>query len=459
MNVQTRSGEAPGAARCPGDTPRDIVGRDLAPPPEVLTTESYSFLGDEDIPFERYTSQAFFDQEIEKMWPKVWQWACRLEHIPEVGDNYVYDVGPYSILVVRHGEGAEDIKAYHNSCMHRGTQLKPSHSQGNSQKLRCPFHGWEWNLDGSIGDIPCRWDFPKVTDDDYRLPEVQVGLWGGFVFINMDEGAEPLTDYLGVLPEHFALWPPEDRHIAMHIQKTLPANWKASQEAFLEAYHSMETHPQTVPFSGTMNAQYDTYGANVNRFFHNFGVADITCKTEMTEQGIVDETGLAPEGTKLPDGMSARTFFAQSMRQQAIQENGVDLSEFSASEIIDSIQYHLFPNMFLFPGIFLPMVYRFRPNGMDPDSAIFDLLFMKVNGEGDENREPPEPVKIGVEESYKVVPGVSDFLGLIYDQDTGNLAMQQRGFKAARKGGQTLGNYQEVRIRRIHQTLDAYLSA
>ncbi|MDA0338493.1 MAG: aromatic ring-hydroxylating dioxygenase subunit alpha, partial [Proteobacteria bacterium] len=200
----------------------------------------YEFMGDEDIPYERYTSQEFFNLEIEKMWSKTWQWACRDEHIPEVGDNYVYDVGPYSILVVRHGEGPGDVKAYHNSCLHRGTQLKPSHSQGNSPKLRCPFHGWEWNLDGSINEIPCRWDFPKLTDEDVQLPEVNIGHWGGFFFINMDPDCMPLEEYLGVLPKHFANWPLENRYIRAHVQKTLPSNWKASQEAFVEAYHSLE---------------------------------------------------------------------------------------------------------------------------------------------------------------------------------------------------------------------------
>ncbi|RXL80108.1 aromatic ring-hydroxylating dioxygenase subunit alpha, partial [Citrobacter sp. AAK_AS5] len=74
------------------------------------------FLGDADIPIDRYISQEFFDREMERLWPRVWQWACREEHIPEVGDYYVYDIGNYSIIVVRADSG---IKAYVNSCLHR----------------------------------------------------------------------------------------------------------------------------------------------------------------------------------------------------------------------------------------------------------------------------------------------------------------------------------------------------
>jgi hypothetical protein len=105
------------------------------------------------------------------------------------------------------------------------------------------------------------------------------------------------------------------------------------------------------------------------------------------------------------------------------------------------------------------MVYRFRPNGMDPDSAIFDLLFLEELAPGQERPEAPEPYKIDIGTSYETVPGIGPFLGHVYDQDTGNLEMQQKGFKAARKKAQTLGNYQEIRVRRLHKTLDTYLNA
>ena len=113
--------QKPGEARCPGISVQDLLARDSRPVPEHLRSQSYSFLGDEDIPYERYTSQGYFDQEIEHLWPRTWQWACREEHVPEPGDYYVYDVGPYSVIVMRTESGA--IKAYRNSCMHRGTKL------------------------------------------------------------------------------------------------------------------------------------------------------------------------------------------------------------------------------------------------------------------------------------------------------------------------------------------------
>lgn len=458
MNVENPKNLKPGEARCPGPSTKDLVLSDGWELPEQLLAESYKFLGDEDIPYERYTSQGFLDLEMDKMWTKVWQWACREEHIPEVGDFVVYDVGHHSVIVVRSAE--DEVKAYHNSCLHRGTQLQPSDSIGSVPAFKCPFHGWTWSLDGSLEDLPCDWDFPKVTAEDYRLPEVKVGLWGGFVFINMDPDCMPLEEYLEVLPEHFKNWQLENRCIRVHVQKTLPANWKASQEAFVEAYHSYETHAQAMPFAANLNAQYDIFGDRVTRFYHTFGYADPSWTEPQSEQELMDRSGMVPPGTKVPEGRKARSVMAEHLREALGEEFEVDLSKTSDSEMLDSIEYHLFPNMFLFPGVSLPMVYRFRPNGTDPDSAIFDLLFLRPLKPGETAPEPPEPVKIGVGESYASVPGVGDFLGHIYDQDTGNLERQQKGFKSSRgKRGQTLGNYQEIRVRKINKTLDEYLNA
>ena len=120
-SYQTR--EATFNAARPALGVQDIVDRDGDRPPGSLVALAGGFLGDEDIPFDCYTSREFYDLEMQRMWPRVWQWACREEHIPEIGDYYVYDIGRHSLLVVRTNVS---IKAYFNSCLDRGTRLKPS---------------------------------------------------------------------------------------------------------------------------------------------------------------------------------------------------------------------------------------------------------------------------------------------------------------------------------------------
>lgn len=451
----------PGEARCPAPSMQDIIRGDAVPPPPPLASESYRFLGDADIPYERYTSPAFMQLEFDRLWNRTWQWACREEHIPEAGDYIVYDIGPYSIIVTRMEDGS--IRGYHNACLHRGTKLRASHSEGSTREFRCTYHGWTWNLDGSLKAIPCAWDFPHVSAATHSLPQVKVDCWGGFVFINMDDDAQPLLDYLEVLPAHFRNWRIEDRYVALHVQKELPCNWKAAQEAFMEAYHTLETHPQLLYSTGDANTQYDVFGDHINRFYAALGVASPHITEPISEQEMLDRmlmgdrSAVGADTPKVPAGSTARAVMASHLRGVLGKAFDTDLSGYSDSEIIDTIEYHVFPNMFLFPGISLPMVYRFRPLGMDPNRALFDMLFMRPVPAHGPRPEPAQPFRITVEQSYTTVPGMDPVIGHVYDQDTMNLQMQQEGFRASKKRGQTLGNYQEVRIRALHQTLDKYL--
>jgi phenylpropionate dioxygenase-like ring-hydroxylating dioxygenase large terminal subunit len=366
------------------------------------------------------------------------------------GDYYVYDVGPYSVLVVRQKTG--QIKAFVNSCPHRGMQFADAGASGSGKQfLRCPFHGMSWHLDGSLRDIPCRWDFPHVNDADFRLTEVKCDLWGGFVFINLDPNAPVLQSYLEVLPEHFQRFRLEDRYVSLHIEKVLPGNWKMCMEAFLEAYHVLATHPEGAYYTGDANANYDIFGRNVSRFMHCIGVPSPHLGRQMSEREVFAAMGRDP--ATLADGTSARQGFAEALRVEYGELLGVDLSRASNAELLDSVQYFLFPNAFFFPGIFLRMVYRFRP--LTVDTCLHEILVLDPVPKNGPRPAPAPVVRLDEEDSYATVPGF-DF-ALVFDQDTDNLRNQRAGMKASRKGAQTLGNYQEARIRRLHMTLDEYL--
>ncbi len=442
---------APGEARCPGPSMQDIMDADGDHPPAAMRTEQYEFLGDEDIGFDRYISEDFARREIEHMWNRTWQWACREEHIPEPGNRHVYDVGPYSILVVRGDDNA--IRAFVNSCPHRGMQFATEGSGGAKRPhIRCPFHGMTFHLDGRLKEIPCRWDFPHLNEDNFGLTAVRCDTWGGFVFINMDDEAPPLSDYLEIIPDHFQQWPMDDRYVALHTQKVLPANWKMAMEAFLEAYHVLETHSQAIYNAADANAQYDIFGKNVSRFMHAVGVPSPHLKQPVSETKLFEKLGRDP--ADLPAGASARATHAAMLREEYGKAFHVDLSDVSTSEMLDSLEYFLFPNMFFFPGINIRLCYRFRP--IDVDTCLHEILVLQPLPENGDRPAPAKPIKLDIEDSYTTVPGFA--LAEILDQDTDNLAMQRDGAKASRKGAQSLGNYQEARIRRLQMTLDEYLA-
>ncbi|MBI1178988.1 MAG: Rieske 2Fe-2S domain-containing protein [Alphaproteobacteria bacterium] len=463
MNREVQDGLKPGEARCFGPSVQDILERD-GDAPAYLREQSYRYLGSDDLSADRYTSRAFHDLEMERMWSRVWQMACREEEIPEVGDNLVYEIGDHSLIVVRVGD--DDIRAYHNSCLHRGTQLRPGGDQqgipGTSSQFRCPFHGWTWNLDGSLKEIPCRWDFPHVDDAQFTLPQARVGRWGGFVFVNLDENAMSLEEYLGELPRHFENWRLEDRYMSANVRRILPCNWKVGQEAFIESYHVVETHIQAMPMTGDANTQYDIWGDRVSRLYTLNGVSSPHLEKPLSEEELADVlqvgVGTNPRdgALKLAEGETARSRFADALRQEAKARYGADLSALSISEMIDPIEYFLFPNLMPWFNYSLPLVYRFRPYGNDPDWCIMDVMLLHPVPD-DGPRPEPAPLRIlGPDDPFTDAPEL-DQISPVFEQDVSNMPRVQRGLKAARKGV-TLGNYQEIRIRHMHRTLDAYLS-
>jgi phenylpropionate dioxygenase-like ring-hydroxylating dioxygenase large terminal subunit len=453
-----------GAARCPDEpTTQEIIDKDKMAAPTWVRSESYQFLGDEDISTDRYYDAEFARKEYEHLWTRTWQFACREEHIAEVGDYYVYDIGRQSFIITRVGEN--DIRAYYNACLHRGTKLRASGTDGCTQEFKCPFHGWTWNLDGSLQKAVCQWDFPHVDAEKFSLPEAKVECLAGFVFINMDHKAAALKEYFGPeFMQHISEWGLEDRHITCHVSKKIPANWKLTMEAFMEAYHVIETHPQVAVSNADANSQYDIYGEHVNRFISPLGVLSPHLKGQYSEQEILDQftvgdaSVLGDVDRTLAEGETARQRMADTMRSMFEQATQTDLSNVSDSELLDCFSYTLFPNTFVFPGISLPMVYRFRPDPNDHRATLYEVFFLRPVPKHGKRPLPAEPVHLQPHQSFTEAEGMDEGFGVILDQDTENLLLQQQGIEASAKPGLTLANYQEIRVRHFEMAIDSYVS-
>ena len=109
MANREKSGVGPHMTTGPADRPKpslqDIYAQDRIAPPAHMREESRVDLGNADIPAERYFEKTYHDREVEKIWRKTWQWACRLEDIPYVGSHVVYNIVHDSLIVVRSGTG------------------------------------------------------------------------------------------------------------------------------------------------------------------------------------------------------------------------------------------------------------------------------------------------------------------------------------------------------------------
>jgi phenylpropionate dioxygenase-like ring-hydroxylating dioxygenase large terminal subunit len=441
---------------------REILERDASPVADVLGLTENPPQAAADISFERYTSDDVFDAEIDKVWRRVWQVACREEHIPAVGDYFVYDIGRLSIIVVRSSE--TEIKGYVNSCLHRGTKLKQSESVGRSAQIQCPFHGWTWNLTGELQEVPCSWEFEHLDYEANCLPEALVDTWNGFVFINMDVDAPPLLDYLGVLPDHFEHWRFDDWYVSSHIRKEVHCNWKLAMEGFMEAYHTPVVHPQMSEVVGDWNMQHDIFGDHVSRDLCAMGVSSPSLPRPLTEEELLNRsrpsnpTTSSTTDSVLAEGKTARMVMAEDTRERFMEQYGMDLSTHTDAEVIDSLKYNVFPNMMIHGGAAIHALTLFRPLGHDPTKATIDrLTFLPVPADGP-RPEPAEVVTIREDESYGVAPGITEFMARVLDQDTSIMRLQQEGIQASAKGAETLSSYQESRVRWAHDTFQKYLA-
>lgn len=443
----------------PGRTYEDIARADGPIPPQLAERRNPP-QSHTDIPFARYITRTFHEAEAEKVWGRTWQYACREEHIPETGDYFVYDIGRRSLIIVRTEDGG--LRAYPNSCLHRGTKLKPSGTCGWSKAITCPFHGWSWNLDGTVANIPCRWEFPHKTDADLALPQARVSSWNGFVFVNFAAAGPDLATYLEVLPAHFRDWDMSGWYVHTHVRKHLPGNWKIAIEAFMEAYHTPVAHPEMTHVVSDHNMQHDILSGHITRDLCAMASPSPTSTLRQTEQELLDkmlmgDASMAGEKPLVPEGRTARWAMAEQLRRQMAESYSLDYSARSVPEMIDSLKYFVFPNIFIYPSVGLPLLQQFRPDGDDHDRAIFDQLVFHPKPADGSTPEPAEVVVIGEDESFTSVPGMDPFLASVLDQDTDIMRWQREGMYASAKGAETLSIYQEARIRHLHDTIDRYL--
>ena len=437
--------------RSPGITYQELLDTDTRPVPPALRLESPRVTEPWQIPVERYTTRAWHEREIEHLWRRVWQFACREEEIPEVGDHHVYDVANLSFLVVRTESG---IKAYPNACLHRGRRLKTF--DGHCSELRCPYHGFAWTLEGALDDIPARWDFPHVDDDDFHLPEVRVGTWAGFVFLNPDPAAEPLDAFLADIAPQFEAWDLASYYKEAHVARVVPANWKIAQEAFCEAFHVNATHPQVLPYLGDTNSQVDVW-ENCARVITAGGtpspLLDWDPSAEEMLRAMFDIRVDEPCPFPITDGETMRAVAAEITRDHWRKRVGERAESYSDAELMDSIDYTVFPNFHPWGGV-NRIVYRFRPNVDDHRTAIMDVLLLAPF---ESERPSPAPVHwLEPGDSWTAAPELG-LLAKVFDQDLANMAEVQRGLDATARSGLLLGAYQEAKVRWLHDKLTEWV--
>lgn len=450
--------EADPQFRCPGPGVAELLAAETRPVPPGVLADSWRDLGTDAIAADRYTSRAFFEAEKARMWPKVWQMAARDDELPDPGDLVVYENVGRSYVVIRQADGS--VRAFHNVCLHRGRKLRTD--SGSAGELECPFHGFTWNMDGSLKRVPCAWDFSHLADRDMDLPELRVGHFAGFIFVTENAAAPPLEEYLAPLPEIFARWRLEECTTGVWVGKVIKANWKVCAEAFMEAWHSVITHPQILPFTGDANTRYSLWGDHANLALTPFGVLSPHLEGKgLGEEAILEAMGLSSgrntgsAGITLAEGQTARHALAAASRARNLDDLGYDSTDVTDSEMLDAFTYNVFPNLSPWGGFAPNIVYRWRP-WPDENATLMEVRLLTRPAKGAPKPRAVEMVLLGEDEPWSTFTGWGA-LGAVFDQDMANLPYVQDGLHASPNNRVELGNYQESRIRQFHQTLDKYL--
>ena len=413
------------------------------------------------VPSARYYDEGFFRLENEKLWPHVWQMACRLEEIPEVGDYVEYAILDKSVIVVRTRTG---VKAFHNACRHRGVRLATGPGNCRTKGFVCPFHGWRFNLDGENTFVFGRQVFSEELLDkaEIDLKPCRVEFWAGCAFINFDDAAPALLDSLGPVVERLNARNVEHLKMDWWYATVLPTNWKLAMEAFQEGYHTMKTHPQLHQLSALGNP----YGSDADGMVPNRGIKasdtvamniDFLGRLSAGMGGMVHETEVAVlerlRDMEVPDDPLAATMAFYGRAHDEVYKDGLargapmfDINKVLAEQPFHAVEF-MFPHFFLLPMMSAMSSYRIRP--LTPETCLFEIWSLVLRPESEAFDTPRQPT---------ILPYDSKDFPEIPQQDYSNLPLQQLGLHAGGFDYMRLSKSHEGMISNYQRLIDGYLA-
>ncbi|MDF2373632.1 MAG: aromatic ring-hydroxylating dioxygenase subunit alpha [Rhizobiaceae bacterium] len=243
-----------------------------------------------------YHSDAFLQLEKQAIFGNHWQIACHVSDIPERGSYLAFDVCDERALIVRGQD--DEIRAFHNLCRHRGSRLVSDEAGQCKSALVCPFHGWVYNLDGTLRGAARPESFPALDKAMFGLKPLELEIWNGFIFIRFAAGPQPsVRDLMQPFAEEMSHYRMADILPTDGMwSQTSPVNWKSVRDVDNEGYHVALAHP----------ALQDLYGSS----YYDEPFIDGVCRSyaECNSNGgrrwsVKHYTKLLAPGVTLPETM------------------------------------------------------------------------------------------------------------------------------------------------------------
>ena len=325
------------------------------------------------IPKQRYYDPDFYALEAELFWPRVWQMACRLEEIPKPGDFVEYEILDQSIIVVR--LDADTVRAYHNACRHRGVKLVEGNGNpgGPSSARSTAGAGVSTVATHSCCDPR---PSPRRTcpADDLQLVAVKCELWGGCVWINLDDNAPPLRDWMEPFASIYDAWKVESLRVEWWQSCRLPVNWKLATAAFMEGYHVPQTHPQLLPSAQTGAASEAVHPVVASSLYFmrtlGDGMGGMTHENDIRIAEGMQTITLPSDPAEALAGWRGALNDAVVAWHRARGSDMPDLNDLVRRGITDAIGF-AFPHHFILPTYSSASSYRIRPLG--PEETLFEI--------------------------------------------------------------------------------------
>lgn len=210
--------------------------------PETYRAVRRPLLEAETLPPACYTSHEFYRREVSEIFLKCWNLVGRSDYVKNPGDYFTHTVAGVSFIVMRGDDG--EIRAFANACRHRGAKLLEG--EGNARSIKCPYHSWVYDSSGRLRGANGMRDTQDFDSAGYGLVGLRLETWEGFLFVNFDSSAEPLSKYLAGISRWTDSYGFSDMVTVGRREFTLRANWKSYVENSLEHFHLPTVHQKTI---------------------------------------------------------------------------------------------------------------------------------------------------------------------------------------------------------------------
>lgn len=188
-----------------------------------------------------YINDELFELEYDTMFLSRWQLAGHVSDVPNIGDFITFDMGRTNVVIIRGKD--EQLRAYLNVCRHRASRI--FEGKGSCRGvIRCPYHGWTYQFDGSLMATPQEETFPDLDKSQHGLHSVQLEDFNGFLFVRVKGDGPSVADQFAHTAHFFEMYGVADYEpIAEPTEQVWNANWKVAWDNYLENYHIPIGHP------------------------------------------------------------------------------------------------------------------------------------------------------------------------------------------------------------------------